>query len=205
MSLKPPINITRRWKIISVFLLSMAFIVVFIKKTIMAQNNTRAIVLYGMDYSESDRAFRKELDSGEEHYKDWFLRNAKEIPISNDVYQEVFLRSPIISTGITNTLLEETYHLFKDTGHSNLIYFVLNPDPYLRLLKQEMNVRFKTAEIESFSKVLEDVANDRTFVVVEYHKNLGWFDYDKMFQEKKKFKQQHELEIQQLENRLKKR
>ncbi|MBD0284880.1 MAG: hypothetical protein ICV79_05570 [Flavisolibacter sp.] len=170
----------------------------------MAKDKHRAVELYAMDYKEWDSTFRQELSKGEDHYKKWFLGRAKQIAIPDSVYDEVFLRNPIISTGITNTLLEESYHQFKDVTSSDQIYFVLNPDPYLRVLKQPMNAQYKTPEIDSFSKVLEDIANEKIFVIAEYNKRHGWFDYDKVYEQKQKFKQQHESEIKQVESRLRK-
>lgn len=168
----------------------------------MGKSHQRALVLYEMDYKEWDSTFRQELKKGEDQYKKWFLSKAKSIALPDNVYDEVFLRNPIISTGITNILLEESYHQFKGVTSPDKVFFVLNPDPFLRLLKQPMFTQYKTPEIDSFSKILEDVANERTFVIVEYNKSHGWFDYDELYEQKQKFKDQHELEIRQVENRL---
>lgn len=170
----------------------------------MSKDNHRALELYEMDYKEWDNTFRQELDKGEGHYKKWFFDKAKQIVIPDSVYNEVFLNNPVISTGITNILLEESYHQFKSATSSGQIYFVLNPDPFLRLLKQSIYTQYRTPEIDSFSKILEDIANERTFVIAEYDKHHGWFDYDKLYEQKQKFKQQHELEMHQLKSQLRK-
>lgn len=170
----------------------------------MSKNHRRALVLYQMDYEKWDSTFRQELNKGEKHYKKWFLDRAKKIPISDSVYNEVFLRNPLISTGITNILLEESYHQFKDVSSSDKIYFVVNPDPILRILKEPMYAQYKTPEIDSFSKILNDIANDKIFVVAEYYKPYGWFDYNELYQRSQKFKEQHELEMKQAQDRLRK-
>ena len=188
------------------FLLLIVFIVLLFYITIMSKdkNKPRALVLYAMDYKEWDSAFRQELSKGEENYKRWFLSKAKPIALPDSIYNEVFLKSSVISTGITNILLEDTYHEFKESSSLDQIYFVLNPDPFLWILKQSMYSEYITPEIDSFSNILKDIANSKIYVVAEYNKHFGWFDYNKLYEQKQKFKQQHETEIKQVESRLRK-
>ncbi|MCW3074356.1 MAG: hypothetical protein JWP69_1425 [Flaviaesturariibacter sp.] len=194
----------REWKLIVVLILLLFCVAFLFNKIIMDSKGNRALVLYAMDYKEWDSSFREELSKGENNYREWFLSKAREIVLPDSIYDEVFLRNPIISTGVTNTLLDKNYHQFKEVSSSDQIYFVLDPDPYLRLLKQPQNAQYETPEMDSFTKVIKDIASEKTFVIAEYNKRNGWFDYDKVYAQKQKFKQQHELEIREAESRLRK-
>ena len=78
----------------------------------MSKNSNRALILYQMNYNNWDSTFREKLSKSEEHYRNWFFTQAKEVSISDEIYNE-FINNPIMLSGITNTLLEESYHTFK--------------------------------------------------------------------------------------------
>ncbi|MFZ1799016.1 MAG: hypothetical protein WAU24_04060 [Chitinophagaceae bacterium] len=164
----------------------------------------RAIVLFAMDYKVWNRTFRKELMKGDAQFKSWFLDNAYEIEISDNVYNEVFIKNPIISTGITNTLLNESQHQFKDLHQTEKIYFVLNADSYKRILKIPFYADFKSPQIDLFSTLLDDISKNKIYVIVEYIKKYGWFDFEKINAQRQLFIKKHEIEIKENEKRLNK-
>lgn len=164
----------------------------------MTKSLSRAVELYAIDYQKWDTNSRKKLSGGNLKYKKWFFINATRIAIAEHAYKNLFLKNPLINTAITNALLEKCCHEFADVVPSHFIYFILNPDPYLMLFKNEMFKEYKTKSISFFVDILQNIADEKIYVIVEYNKNLGWFDYDKIYEQKQKFKEQHEAEMRQI-------
>lgn len=141
---------------------------------------------------------QKTIRKGELEEKKWFLKNAKPINIDDEVYDEIFLKNSLTCYAFTNIVLEKSYHIYKDDKEK--VYLVLNPDPFVRQLSLSINKAYTNEKIEVLNGILQDVANENIFVIAEYNKQYGWFDYDKVYEQKQTFKQQHESEIKEVEN-----
>lgn len=206
MNLQQVIKMKKNYKYLIFIIIPVIIFILFKKIDFMGKNKQKALIFYSMDYQRWDSSFRKKLVEGDENYKTWFLKNSKEINIPDSIYKEVFITNPLISSGITNTLLDESQHLFTDTNakKSNFIYFIVRPEPYLRLLKNSISEEYKNNKIDSFTYIFKEIEEKKIYVLAEFDKRNSWFDYDKIFNQKQKFKQQHELEIKEHEESLSK-
>ena len=67
-------------------------------------------------------------------------------------------------------------------------FLMLNPAPYLMALKNPFDNKCFSADVDTFVKLLNGAKTQKIYVLVEYRKELGWFNYEEVYGKKQEFK-----------------
>ena len=73
-----------------------------------------------------------------------------------------------------------------------------NPAPYLMALNNPFDNKCFSADVDTFVKLLNDAITQKIYVLVEYRKELGWFNYEEVYGKKQEFKISSHSEMRML-------